>query len=575
MKNLFYFYFISALLFASCDEAISIDEEVITPPEEVIPTPIPDDKNTPSDYDFSTLQANDTLNIAYTHDLGGKSIEVPSNVVINYNKGEIVNGSLVFKEGKIDGNLLNHKLKIQGTPSLTSTTFKFEKSKWEITEGEVSDAIALVNKNTLKNVIAQVKSYGVETFKIDDLDACFWVDNELKDGRPMLEGSILLPSNFILEMTGNTHLRVQANHYFGYCLLEIRGVSNLTVKGGNLYGDRDQHDYSPVVINGHEYKTHEWGHLIDICTGVNIQINNVKLMDAAGDGLNIRSIKKTFDSDYIGSNNISVAECVFDSNRRNNLSITDGYDILIHNNTFLNAGIDTPLSKGTAPKLALDVEAVRGTNSNGEKIYYQRAYDITIRDNIEKGSAAGSFYVAIGEDITIENNTAENFIGFGSASGVKIKGNRITSLNNESSTTGIAGGRRGENASIYGNEISNNIVNGFNNGIRVSNSDVKVFGNEIDNCITGIYMRDLKNSNIYENKIKTNRSENCYGIFGFVGNINDVTIRNNEIEVDSKPIAFVNVNIESGHENNTVTVKDNDLKGGKVSISNSKGIVVE
>jgi hypothetical protein len=175
MKNLFYLYFISALLFASCDEAIGIEEEVITPPEEVIPTPVPDDKNTPSDFDFTTLKANDTLYIAHYHDLGGESIQVPSGVVINYNEGDIVNGTFVFKEAKIDGKLLNYRLKIQGTPSLINSTFKFEKSRWEITEGKVSDAVALINKETLQKVIYDVKSYGGEVFQIDELDAYFLI----------------------------------------------------------------------------------------------------------------------------------------------------------------------------------------------------------------------------------------------------------------------------------------------------------------------------------------------------------------------------------------------------------------
>jgi len=40
MKNLVYLYFISAILFAACDQAISIEEEILTPPvEEVIPDP--------------------------------------------------------------------------------------------------------------------------------------------------------------------------------------------------------------------------------------------------------------------------------------------------------------------------------------------------------------------------------------------------------------------------------------------------------------------------------------------------------------------------------------------------------
>ncbi len=574
MKSLFYLYFISSLLFVSCDETASLEEEVITPPEEVIPTPVPDDKNTKSDFDFNTLVANDTLYIAYSHDLGGASIQIPSDVVINYNEGEIINGTLVFKEGEIDGNLLNHKLKIQGTPSLTSTTFKFEKSKWEITEGEVSDAIALINKNTLEKLFSDVKSYGAEIFQIDELDTYFLVTSERNLVAPS-ETSIHIPSDFTLEMTDNTHLRVQPNRYSKYQLLNIRDVSNVTIKGGNLYGDRDLHDYTPITINGRTSTTHEWGHLISIEAGVNVKITNVHISDAAGDGIDIHSIGFTYSPNYIATNNITVSGCVFDSNRRNNLSITDGYNMLIENNTFLNAGIDTPYSKGTAPKMALDVEALRKTNADGSVDYYQKAYDIIIRDNIEKGSVLGSFYVAIGEDVTIENNTVENSIGFGYGTRIKIKGNKITSVDSTSSSHGIAGGRSKENKTIFGNEISGNTIKGFKTGMRIHNSDVKVFGNEIEECITSIFMRDLKYAEIYDNKIATKRSGNCYGIYAFSGNVNDVLIRDNEIEVAYKPMAFTSINNDSGQQNNIVTVKNNDLKGGKVHVSNSNGIVVE
>ena len=558
MKNLFYLYFISSLLFASCDEAISIDEEVI-------PTPIPDDKNTPSDYDFSTLQANDTLNIAYTHDLGGKSIEVPSNVVINYNKGEIVNGSLVFKEAKIDGKLLNHKLIIQGTPSLTSSTFKFEKSKWEITEGEVLDAVALINKETLQKVIEDVKSYGAETFQIDELDAYFLISSE----RNLIvahETAIKIPSDFTLEMSDNTHLRVQANKYIRYQLIDIRGVENVNLKGGNLHGDRDYHDYSSIN------STHEWGHLIDIATGSNITIENVLLRDGSGDGINIHSIYHTFRPEYIGSNNIKITGCIFDSNRRNNLSITDGNGIIVEKNTFDNAGIDTPYSEGTAPRCAIDVEAHREREREGELIYYQRAKNIIIRDNIEKNGARGAFLVSIGEDVLIENNTTENSIGFRVGTRVKIRKNKIKV--GERKITAIVVGKSSYSDAIYGNEVSDNTIEGHSIGIHVLSQDISVFGNMIKDCGMGIFMRDLKDAEIYENIIRSDKVKS-YGIRGFGGVIDNLTVRDNDIDVIYPPISFSWVNSKDADANNSVLIKNNDLKGRSVSIDNSNGIVVE
>jgi hypothetical protein len=570
MKNLIYLYFISALVFASCDDAISIEEEIITPPEEVIPDPIPDEKNTPKDYDFQSTQANDTLNIAYSHDLGGQTINLASNVLINYNGGELINGTLVFQEGKIDGKLLNQKLKIHGNKPLKSSTFVFDKSKWNIVEGEVSNEVALTNAETLEKLFADVKSYGADVFQIDDLDAYFQITNEknLINGR---DAAISVPSDFSLEMTNNTHLRVQANRYAKYQLLSILGVSNVSISGGNLYGDRDTHDYTPITtVTGHTYTAHEWGHLISIETGINIKIDNVHLSHAAGDGIDIHSLKFAFDPNYVGSNNITITNCVFNSNRRNNLSITDGYNMLVENNTFLNAGVDTQNSKGIAPGFSIDVEAQRSRDANGDLKYYQLAKDITIRNNTESGSKVGAFTVAIGMDVLIENNTVEGSIGFTFASGVKIKGNRITSAR----TAAITAGKPVETNTVFNNEISGNIISDASLGIILYNQSVKVFDNEITNCKTGITMKNLKNAEIYNNTIQGNVA-NAYGIYTHISTADDVTIRNNNINIPYKPIAFVNVNLESGQENNTVTVLDNNLNGGKVSISNSNGIIVE
>jgi parallel beta-helix repeat protein len=570
MKNLFYLYFVSALLFVSCDEAVGIEEEVITPPEEVIPTPVPDDKNTPSDFDFTTMQPNDTLNIVYSHDLGGKSIVVPADVVINYNQGKLINGTLVFTQGKIAGELLNHKLKIHGKPSLTSTIFKFEKSEWEITEGEVSDAIALINKNTLENVIAEVKSYGVEVFQIDDLDAYFLIssDQNLINGR---KEAISIPSDFSLEMTDNTHLRVQANRYLRYNLLNIMDVSNVKISGGNLYGDRDNHDYTPITVSGITYTAFEWGHLISIEAGVNIKITNVHLSDAVGDGLDIHSLGFAFESDYIPTNNITVSDCVFDGNRRNNLSITDGYNMLIENNTFINAGCDTQYSKGTAPGCGIDVEGYRKRDANGDLVLYQIAKDVIIRNNTEKGSKASAILVAIGQDITIENNTVEKNLGFSLANGVKIRNNTVTGKDIAAS---ITGGSAKKSPTTYGNEISGNTLSSSRQGITVYNKGVKVYDNKISDCVTGISINNITDAEIYNNTI-ISRKANSYGILSHVASVNNVDIKNNDIDVSYKSIAFVNVNIEAGQLSNTVTVSGNELTGGKVSISNSNGIVVE
>ena len=571
MKNLFYLYFISALLIVSCDEAIGIEEKVMTQPEEVIPTPVPDDKNTPSNYDFTTLQANDTLNITYNHDLGGKSIEIPADVVINYNQGKITNGTFVFTQGEIASELFNKDLKIEGKPTLQDNTYKFVAENWDITEGEVTDAVALVNKKVLENAIAEAKSCEAEIFEMDEIDAYFLV-SKANNFLPSKDAGITIPSDITIQMSDKTHLRVQANKFKEYSLFGLRDVSNIAIRGGNLYGDRDHHDYSPFVsANGTVQKTHEWGYLIDIVTGVNIKVENVNLSDATGDGLMVHSINFAYKSDYRPSNNITISGCTFDSNRRNNLSITNGHNILVENNLFLNAGVDTQYSKGTAPRCGIDIEADRSRDSNGELILYEIAKDIIIRNNTERGSVVSSFLVAIGQDVTIENNTVEKSLGFSLASGVKIRNNTVTGTD---INAGIIGGVSRYSVTTVNNEISGNIISSAQQGIIVYNKGVKIFDNKIDNCTTGISVKSLTDSEIYNNTI-TSRKANCYGIFSHVASVDNVMVRDNDIDVSYKSIAFVNVNIESGQLSNTVSVSGNELTGGKVNISNSNGIVVK
>jgi hypothetical protein len=527
----------------------------------------------PCDVDFHAVEPNATLNIGCIYDLEGETIALPSNVAVEYFPGgEIVNGTLVFEGGTIDGRLLNYLLFVEGSVTLKSPTFVFEPPKWDMTEGEVSDEIALRNKEMLQRALQDTKSLGATVFQIDALDAYFLVTDEtnLLYAR---DTSIKIPSDFTLQMTENTHLRVQPNRYVRYVLLHIRGVSNVNIQGGNLYGDREQHDYTPIVVNDREYTTHEWGHLIDISTGVNVAIADVTMQNATGDGINIHSLLFTFDPDYVGSNNITISDCVFESSRRNNLSITDGYNILVENNTFLNAGIDTEFSEGTNPRYAIDVEAHRSRDENGELILYQVARDITIRNNTERGSVNGSFIVAIGQDVTIENNTTEGDMGFSLASGVIIRNNQLTGSDRTSGSPAMVAGSSDYSDTVYNNEISGNTIENYATGMVLYSQDVTVFENTINDCKTGISISDLKDAEIYSNTITSER-ETSYGIFAHVATVDNVLIRNNIISVPYKPIAFVNVNIEEGQENNVVTVRDNDLSGGEVSIHNSNGIVV-
>ncbi|MEL0650339.1 hypothetical protein V6246_02830 [Algibacter sp. TI.3.09] len=534
------------------------------------------DVNSPCDFTLENLEANSTVVVNCIIDLQGESLDLPENVTLLYEGGDIINGTLVFSEGSsIDGDLLGNTLEVGGTkPALRDTSFAFDPKRWGIIEGVVSDEVALSNRDILENTMLLAKAYGIDTFKIDELDAYFLVSRVTsstsnRNFYPAQE-AINIPADFNLIMTDNTHLRVFPNSSEKYSLLAVYNANNITVTGGNLYGDRDEHDYS----NGN---THEWGHVLTLEATNNTIIDGVKILNGSGDGLKIHSLNFTFQDNYIPSHNIMIKNCVFDSNRRNNVSITDGYDIYIENNEILNAGIDTNNSKGVNPKFGIDIEAVRTSDGSGGYIFYERSERIYIRNNTERGSAAGSVTVHIGYDVIVEGNTVEKGLSYSYASGTKIINNIVTA-GSLGGGTGITAGKKltGSSDSIFDNEISGNTVTGFNVGINVQNRSTVVTNNKIYDFSTGIFPTEfLKDSRISDNTLVSERV-NSTGIFINGSMLENVIIENNDVEVTRNALKITRGNSTDESAEYSFTLKNNIFKAPSYSqISYSNGVVLE
>ncbi|MCF6294479.1 MAG: hypothetical protein L3J25_02165 [Flavobacteriaceae bacterium] len=572
MKTIFkpmLFTFFIMLSMVSCS-----DEEVfIEPTVEIV-----DDTDTdpivntslPCDFTLTNVEANATVIIDCILDLEGQTVNLPDNVSIIYEGGDIINGTLNFSEGNIiSGELLNSSLALVGssTPQLEDPVFNFIPSRWEIVEGETTSEIALNNKNILQYLLEQTKTMGATTFQIDRLNAYFEVGNinNLSVFRSV-DHAISIPSDFILKMGDETYLRVFPNSSPNYALMAIYESENVTIDGGNLIGDRDRHDYSSGG-------PHEHGHCLQIRSGNGITIKNVNFSYGSGDGIDINSVGFSFQSNYNPSSNITITNNVFDTNRRNNISVTDGRNIIIENNEILNAGIDTNLSTGVDPGAGIDIEAVRDRNNLGELVFYQIAKDIIIRNNSEKGSKNSAFIVAIGQYVTIENNVTENSIGYSFAHNVTITGNELTSISS-SNIIGISAGKLNGGETIYNNEISNNIVNGFSIGIFVYNRDAIITENTFKEFITGILVSDIKNIEI-SNNIFTSSKLDSRGIFLNSTNLENVNFSDNTINVVSNPFTASNINTGIGEGIIETTVLNNDFNSSTnapILFSNSKGL---
>lgn len=427
---------------------------------------------TPCDFTLSAVEANATVEIDCRMDLGGQTIILPAGVTLIYKEGEIINGTLNFSgQGVIDGKLLNKDLTIEGDVRLSDPIFQFYLERWDIVQGNVDMQRAKDNSLGIQAAIDLVHTLGGSTFEIDVLDAFFY-------GKGVFNYNIVMPSNFHLKMTENTHLRTfpSVDEYSTF-LIMIQGVENVRVSGGFLHGDRDLYGRKDNLPGSHTMK---------IKTGVNVVIENVHMSNATQDGLAIESNGFAYDPNYVGSSNILIKDCVFDSNRRINLTITDGHDITIEGCTFIDGGIDTPNSNSSAPSCNLNIEPHRSWSA-GNLIEYQRVSDVTIHNNKQylrdaSNTKAGGFLLSHGYGPIIVENNEMTYCGvsFTTVDGAIIRNNTI-----------VGGGINAGNAGnfdrtdfVYGNEIyGNKVINEGGTALNVAGNGVLVRDNEFEGAV--------------------------------------------------------------------------------------------
>jgi len=531
---------------------------------------------------LANVQANDIVNIDCIVDLNGSTINLPSNVTLVYDGGDIINGTLVFNQGTIDGELLNHTLEITGPAVLSNTTFVFNKNRWNIVEGVVTDPIANDNLDAINKVFTLIYSLNANTAQFDHLDAYF----NAKGGfagtppafYPWLDGIQLPGDNFTLEMTSNTILRVQPNPFDSYRLFVLYDRDNIVIRGGIFVGDRDKHDYSQSV------STNEWGHLLQITGSKNVLIENMILKNATGDGLNVNSRNFTYVPNYNQSRDIIIRNSIFDMNGRQGISVTDGKNILIENNQFLNIGVINstfPHAARIGPWAGVDIEGGRTRNSAGDLVYYEYPEYVTIRNNVESGCRGSSFLIAIGYNCTIEDNVVESSIGYALGTGNTIRNNVITEPVDENLSTGIRAGKT-TTESNFDNKIYGNIITGYDVGIRVGGQNAKIHNNTINDFRSvGMTFTLVKYSSIYLNKI-TSTILDAKGMYAKATSIDKTNIYANTINVNADGMTFSllndgvdDYNYEYAIYNNKVTVtKPNayGFNGGAFSTAYSRNL---
>lgn len=288
-------------------------------------------------------------------DLRGKTLSLPSNAILEFDGGQIRNGTLEGNNTKIiRQGICFDNIAIQGlwlVPEISTSMFADLSPV-----NSLQNLIALANPNIENHIVIEKGLYVVKSVK-DDLEC------------------LKIPSNTEIELRGDIVLI--PNNFEHYYVFRITGNNVKINGGGSIIGDK---------LN-HYGKKGEWGMGIFVWDGRNVTISNINISDCWGDCI------------YIGGNsdNVRIDNCLLNNGRRQGISITSCGQVEIYNCQITNI-------KGTAPETGIDIEPNAGKTVN----------DVIIRDVKLINCIGGILAYGYENNASIGNISVENCAIFGS-----------------------------------------------------------------------------------------------------------------------------------------------------------------
>ncbi len=529
---------------------------------------------TPCEFGADLFEANETYEIECTLDLGGRSFDMPEGVTLVYAGGQIINGTLAFvADGRIDGNLLNQWLTVNGDVALIDSSFQLHVDRWDIVEGPVELERAFQNAQHLGGLFSLIHRLSGDRFIIGALDAYFETTRitppAVTTYRPVRE-AMLLPSNFTLHMSDSTHLRTQPvvdpeqQEVQGGALLSVNGESHVTVIGGHLHGDRDERIYTPDDIGL------EGAHLMLVYSGTDIAIDGVHFVDGSAGSLVVGALLFTTNPEYVPSSGITVRNCLFERSRRMSIAWVDGRDSLVENNTFIDTGLPSSGSDGGEVGYAINLEPARIRDMDGNLVERHKAENVVFRRNTERGSRGGFITLSIGQNITIEDNVVGSRVTVSLASGSVVRNNSFEAVGEDAAGRQAIFVAGGTSDTVFGNEVYGNTIRGYSIGIATDVHNLNVYGNDIEDCLTGIQLSNASNVSVYDNSIIAERS----GVRASNTSGGGVVIRDNEISGGANHFTFSNLNQDASNPLvGMFDVRDNQTSGeAQVTVSRAGGV---
>lgn len=274
-------------------------------------------------------------------DMGGEELRLPRNITLKFEKGgclrngsiEAANTSIVgYKQGIFDG------VKIHG--------------EWNvkyISTGMFKDISQL---NSLSNLFA---------FASEQVDNVIVVEDGFYNVAANQNGETILsvPSN--TEVIINGTIEMLPNEYTNYYIVGLKG-ENIRLHGnGAIVGDKHTHKGTKG----------EWGMGVNLAKCKNVDIYDLTIRDCWGDCI------------YIGeeSADVRINNCTLEHGRRQGISITSAYNVIIENTLITNVG-------GTAPEYAIDIEPNK--NEIVDTVIINNVKSVNCNGGILAGSGAAN-----------------------------------------------------------------------------------------------------------------------------------------------------------------------------------------
>ncbi len=279
----------------------------------------------------------------------------------------------------------------------------------------IDDATAF--EEAIKQASANAASGGINTVYVP----AGTYDIRPGDANNDPEPGICLKSNVNLVMDNKAVLKAMGSSYASYCIISAKYVSNITITGGKIAGERSRHKGSGG----------EAGHGVALFGTSNVTISNMSISANWGDGiyLGTQKVRQADNSQKsVGCKEIDIINCEIFENRRSNISIVDADNVLVDNCLIYAA-------HGTAPQCGINIEP--NSDASGDKIcrnitvqntaitpYQNKTNDPAYICFMTHYNPYNPNYVT-GDNILLKNCTINGYVGNYSGTNFKLQNTKI------------------------------------------------------------------------------------------------------------------------------------------------------